>query len=873
MTFRRRFLAKAALAVCLLLPSPAAAQLSNPFLQTMHRFQGGSTDGGRPVAALVQAADGNFYGTTLEGGAANLGTVFRMTPEGVVTVLHAFVGGAADGASPQAGLLVGTDGQFYGTTSAGGAASLGVVFRMTTAGAVTLLHTFGGGTTDGANPYAKVIQATDGSLYGTTLGGGTDNAGVVFRIAPSGVVTIVHAFNGTDGASPYAALLQANDGALYGTAAGGGTAAKGVVYRLTLTGTFSVVHSFVGGSPFEGGGEGFDPRAALIQANDGKLYGTTSGATIGGGTRNGSIYRLGTDGSFETLVFMGFDDAWSPNGLLQGTDGKIYGTSNAGGPNGGYRGTLFFLNNNRAQQFYNFFGAGDGQRPAAGLVQGTDGNLYGTTSGDGGDRGTVFRYVLTQPAMNIDLPTANATVGSTFSIHGWAVDFRSQNGPGVDEVKVWAQSTGGGAPVLLGTATYGGSRTDVGTAFGSQFTNSGFDFAVNNLAQGVYDLLVYARSSLVNVTAPPRSVRVTVGGALTSRPAMSLDTPADGSVNVNQPVAISGWAVDLAEASGTGVDIVHVYAYPNPGSGTPPIFLGSAAYGASRPDVAAAFGERFRTSGFSLNASGLTHGLSYQIVVYARSTISGAFNNVRAATVTLTATDPQMSLDSPAPGAIVSQPFLLKGWALDRASTSGPGVDAIHVWAQPIDGGPALFVGVGHYGEPRGDVGTAYGAIFTNSGFTVSANGLPGNRTYDISVYARSTLTGTFSSVRVVRLSVAGSTTRIALDTPGGGSTVAQGFTMAGWAIDPSVPTGTGVDAVEVWAHPVGGGTAVRLGDAAYGGARPDVGAVFGSRFTNSAFSLAAPPLPAGTYDLIVYARSVSGTSTGLPPVRVVVNP
>lgn len=874
MSFRRSFLAKAAIAVCLLLPSPAAAQPGDLLLQRLHTFQGGATDGATPVAPLIVGADGNFYGTTLEGGAANLGTVFRMAPDGAFTVLHAFAGGAADGASPRAGLLVGTDGQFYGTTSAGGASNLGVVFRMTTAGTVTILHAFAGAV-DGATPYGELLEAPDGFFYGTTRAGGSANAGVIFKMSAAGVLTTLHTFTGANGSDPRAGLVRATDGLFYGTAATGGAGA-GVVFRIAPDGTFAVLHSFRL-NPLEIAGT---PTRRMFQATDGFVYGTSDYEEA---NVKGNAFRVGLDGAYSPLWAFHFDDAHFSSAIMQASNGELYATSPSSNMPLQFSsgGTIYSLSARMAQPgnegILHAFSGSDGSEPQASLVQGLDGNLYGTTSKGDGNSGTVFRYILTQQVMNVDLPATNTAVGASFSIHGWAIDRQSQSGPGVDAVDVSAQPAGGGAPIHLGSATYGTTRTDIGNAFGSQFINSGFTLTVTSLAPGVYDLLVAAHSSVANVTTPPQSIRVVVG-ALTSNPVMSLESPANGAQT--QPLLISGWAIDLAEASGTGVDIIHVYAYPNPGSGQAPVFLGSAVYGAPRADVAAAYGEHFRNSGFSLTTSGLagsllTPGLIYQIVAYARSTVSGVFDNASAVGVMLRTTDPQMALDAPAPGSIVSPSFLLKGWAVDLASTNGPGIRDIHAWAQPIDGGPALFLGQGHYLEPRADVGVAYGANFINSGFTVSVTGLPPNRVYDVSVYALSTLTGSFSNVRIVRLSVAASTTTvIALDRPGGGATVGQGFTMAGWAIDPSVAAGSGVDAVEIWAYPVGtGGLPRPLGTAAYGGARPDVGAAFGSRFANSSFTLAAPPLPAGTYDLIVYARSVGGPSTGLPPVRVVVNP
>jgi uncharacterized repeat protein (TIGR03803 family) len=234
-----------ATAIVSLVASAATAQVTETIL---HRFANG-TDGAQPWAALIQATDGNFYGTTGggPGGATNGdGTVFKMTPDGTVTVLHAFVGGT-DGAYPEAPLIQAADGNFYGTTSQGGGVTnceggvqridCGTVFQMTPDGTVTVLHAFAGGT-EGHWPYAAVIQATDGNFYGMAQGGaGCDcgTAGTVFQMMPDGTVTLVYAFAGQpDGAFPYLqAIIQATDGNFYGTTVGGGYGA-GVVFELTL---------------------------------------------------------------------------------------------------------------------------------------------------------------------------------------------------------------------------------------------------------------------------------------------------------------------------------------------------------------------------------------------------------------------------------------------------------------------------------------------------------------------------------------------------------------------------------------------------------------------------------------------------------------
>ncbi len=203
-------------------------------LTTVLSFNG--TNGARPRGPLLELADGTVYGTTSAGGANNLGTIFRISPAGIHTILFHF-SGARDGASPRCGLVLGRDGQLYGTTSAGGAANSGTVFRITPSGSLSTLYAFSGGI-DGASPCAGLIQASDGSLLGTTVFGGlrtngfASGCGTVFCIDTNGAFSTVYRFSGVDGANPYAGLLEAPNGVFYGTTANGGSAQLGSVFRL-----------------------------------------------------------------------------------------------------------------------------------------------------------------------------------------------------------------------------------------------------------------------------------------------------------------------------------------------------------------------------------------------------------------------------------------------------------------------------------------------------------------------------------------------------------------------------------------------------------------------------------------------------------------
>jgi uncharacterized repeat protein (TIGR03803 family) len=191
-----------------------AAMARAQTVATVYNFAGGTTSGANPwYVTLVQGTDGQLYGTTYNGGSAGVGTAFKVTTAGTFTLLHSFAGGASDGANPTGGLTLGSDGNFYGTTQGGGAGSEGVVFKMTTAGAVTVLHSFNDAT-DGAFPWSAPILASDGNFYGTASGGANGN-GLVYQITSTGTYTTIYPFDGVHGTYPIAAPTQGTDGFLY----------------------------------------------------------------------------------------------------------------------------------------------------------------------------------------------------------------------------------------------------------------------------------------------------------------------------------------------------------------------------------------------------------------------------------------------------------------------------------------------------------------------------------------------------------------------------------------------------------------------------------------------------------------------------------
>jgi hypothetical protein len=204
------------------------------------------------------------------------------------------------------------------------------------------------------------------------------------------------------------------------------------------------------------------------------------------------------------------------------------------------------------------------------------------------------------------------------------------------------------------------------------------------------------------------------------------------------------------------VDAVHVWAFPFTGVvlGSP-VFLGTASLGFGRADVAAVFGAPFSPSGYALESSALAPG-PYRLLVFSHSTVSGLFNPSPFIDVTVTAgatPDPWMALESLTAGSTHTQPFLATGWALDFGAAVGPGVDMVHVWATRVSDGTKTFLGVASYGSSRSDVAAIFGSSFANSGYSLTVTGLaPGQ--YDITVFARSTVTGTFNQMQTVRVNV-----------------------------------------------------------------------------------------------------------------------
>ncbi len=500
-------------------------------LTTLHSFN--NSDGANPSGGLIQGTDGSFYGTTKYGGASySAGTVFKITPAGVLTTLHLF--SWSDGANPEAGLVQGIDGSFYGTTNLGGASDAGTVFKITPAGTLTTLHSFSGSDAYGKNPFAGLVQGTDGNFYGTTERGGTSRYGTVFWITTAGALTTLHSFNYSDGANPHAGLVQGADGSFYGTTITGGAYYRGTVFKITPAGALTTLHSF-------SWSDGADPIAGIVQATDGSFYGTTAS---GGAWDKGTIFKITPAGVLTTLYsFAGSDGASPWIGLVLGTDGSFYGTTSSGGA--WDKGTIFKITPVGAlTTLYSFTGVPDGGGPYIGLVQGTDGNFYGTT-GNGGasDAGTVFKIT----------PGGTLTTIYSFSLSG---------ADGAIPLAGLVEGTDGN---FYGT-TYSGGASASGTIFQitkagilttlHSFTGSDGEYPRAALMQGT-DGNFYGTTSAGGPGGGGVVFRLTPGAG--PSPTVTGVSPASGPVSGGTVVTVSGTefqpgsTVTIGGAAATGV--------------------------------------------------------------------------------------------------------------------------------------------------------------------------------------------------------------------------------------------------------------------------------------------------------------------------------
>jgi uncharacterized repeat protein (TIGR03803 family) len=355
-------------------------------VSTIYNFTDSATSGANPwYVTLVQGTNGNFYGTTYNGGKTGSGTIFNVSTTGAQKILYSFAGGTTDGAYPTGGLTLGTDGNFYGTTQQGGSESQGIIFKITPSGTYTILHNFNA-FVDGAFPWGPPILASDGNFYGTASGGGPNGRGIVYKITSGGTFSEVYQFDVTHGYSPIAPPAQGTDGFLYIPVAQGGTDFCGTIVQMSTAGVLNNTYNF----PCGPGGS--FPLGPLVQASNGNFYSTTQD---GGTNGEGTVYEVTTGLAVTVLHSFGaaFGDGTFPAaGLLLATDGNYYSATAEGGANDD--GTLFNTTTSGTYtSLYSFNNSANllQMSPLSPPVQGTNGLLYGVTEfGGGANDGTVY---------------------------------------------------------------------------------------------------------------------------------------------------------------------------------------------------------------------------------------------------------------------------------------------------------------------------------------------------------------------------------------------------------------------------------------------------------------------------------------------------
>ncbi len=392
---------KAPLALLFTLPVfvPVAAHAAKE--RVLYSFNGAG-NGGFVEAELIMDAQGNLYGTAEEGGSTGCGgggcgTVFKVTPDGQETTLHIFSGD--DGAFPIAELIADSAGNLYGTTYNGGAHVAGTIFKVTPAGRMRVIYSFTG-KSDGSNPFSGLIADEAGNFYGTTTSGGAYRKGTVFKITPRGKERVLYSFaGGTDGVYPIGTLLRDSAGNFYGTATIGGADCDGtgfgcgIVFKLTPGGQETVLYRF------QGGDHGANPGAGLVMDQTGALYGTTNNGGVvcdDSGATCGTVYKLDANGNETGLHTFtgGSDGAYPKSRLLMDAAGNLFGTTAGGGAAGGECGCgiVFKMSRHGAEKILHTFSQSDGHGPFAGLIPDAAGNFYGTTDVGGQYAyGTIFK--------------------------------------------------------------------------------------------------------------------------------------------------------------------------------------------------------------------------------------------------------------------------------------------------------------------------------------------------------------------------------------------------------------------------------------------------------------------------------------------------
>jgi uncharacterized repeat protein (TIGR03803 family) len=571
----------------------------------LHSFAGANHDGAHPFAGLIQGDDGRLFGTTTQGGIANDGAIFTLDPNGqAFRLLHSFGHESNDARRPFATLFRASDGLLYGTTAFGGNADVGTIFRINPNGDhFQVLYSFTDSVNDGSLPYSALIETSDGTLSGTTWGGGASAHGTIFRLNRDGQDhRILHSLAlGADAIAPHGTLLEASDGSLYGTTWTGGDHDQGTIFKINRDATSrSIQHSCNSAK-----GDGTQLHGGLIEGTDRTLYGT---AVLGGSSAQGAVFAIQKDGSgyrlLRSFTGSGGDGSFPYAALLEASDGSLYGTTALGGTQS--RGTLFRMNKDgNSYSVLHRFAAppADGTTPYAPLIEGTDGRLYGTTARGGtANQGTVFRlnrngsgYQILRSFTAADgdgaLPYAGLTEGSNGDLYGMTqlggqhnlgtLYQLRQNPTGYSVLHQFTGAPadgslpGAGAQLVVGSdnalygTTHGGGTHDQGTVFRIDLDGTGYRIIHSFNATDATGANPYAGLTLASDGALYGSTQnggVGCGTLFRIAPAATLAIERDGTLRLSGPAGFR-YAVqylDHPDVPGQWLTLTHVILATDP---------------------------------------------------------------------------------------------------------------------------------------------------------------------------------------------------------------------------------------------------------------------------------------------------------------------
>lgn len=565
--------------------------------QPIYSFNAGA-NGNSPIGGVVQGSDGNFYGTTDEGGSATAcggfgcGTIFKVTPSGTFTLLYTFKD-TGDGAAPYAAPIEGSDGNFYGTTYGSGspATDAGSVYQITPSGTFHVLYAFNGGA-NGGQPQAQLVLGSDGNLYGTTSSGGnvtgncatTAGCGTIFKVTPAGAFSTIYTFTGgNDGGVPLGGLVEDGAGDLYGTTSVDGANGYGTVFKVTTTGTLTPVYGFCALTSCT---DGEAPSSTLWVGTNGDLYGST---TKGGSNGSGSVFQLTTAGTLTTIgnfcTQYGCNDGSETNGVFLGSDGKYYGSTLFGGSNS--EGSVYSVTTaGVVTPLISFVGGTDAGHPYDAPLQGGDGNFYGTSAGGGTNGyGTVWQMAATSPSLPgpVQLTLSSSSIALKSSV---TLDWKVVNGFSTTMQQCYAAVQGGATTAgawsgkqtgTAGSGGYSGSAVLTPTAAGT------FVYALTcgGIESGYATLTVTNGSKLASSTTFTASPNPATVGQTVSLKATVTGSGATPTGNVS--FVFDGITLGSAALNGSGVATLAASSngqVPGPYAITAE-YAGNSAYSAS----------------------------------------------------------------------------------------------------------------------------------------------------------------------------------------------------------------------------------------------------------------------------------------------------